>query len=207
MRLVETLGAFYRHYNYKRLLYINLQRHYEEVHETMRIRKEKKGFSLVELMIVVAIIAILAAIAIPSFMRFAMKSKTSEATGNLSAIRTAEESYRAEEDTYTACAGNPSGWTGGDGAATPDAWDAGVQEWEDIGFAPDGNVRYQYEVTIGDTDEMTILAEGDLDEDGAAAGAATDVGAGNAQFRVSNDDAQADAVAIYPKPIKEGDDF
>ena len=64
------------------------------------INKSKKGFTLIELMIVVAIIGILAAIAIPNFLRFQLKSKTSEAKVNLAAIRTAEESYLAEFGNY-----------------------------------------------------------------------------------------------------------
>ena len=54
-------------------------------------RKSNQGFTLIELMIVVAIIGILAAIAIPNFIRFQLKSKSSEGKVNLAAIRTAEE--------------------------------------------------------------------------------------------------------------------
>ena len=64
--------------------------------------KNKKGFTLIELMIVVAIIGILAAIAIPNFIRFQLKSKSSEGKVNLAAIRTAEEGYMAEFGNYVA---------------------------------------------------------------------------------------------------------
>ena len=55
--------------------------------------RSKKGFTLIELMIVVAIIGILAAIAIPNFLRFQAKSKQSEAKTNLGGIFTAEIAY------------------------------------------------------------------------------------------------------------------
>ena len=60
----------------------------------------KKGFTLIELMIVVAIIGILAAIAIPNFMSYQCKAKQSEAKSNLGTLRTNEEAYKAEFDTY-----------------------------------------------------------------------------------------------------------
>jgi len=62
--------------------------------------RNRKGFTLIELMIVVAIIGILAAIAIPNFLKFQAKSKTSEAKTNLKAIYTAQTSYYSEEYTY-----------------------------------------------------------------------------------------------------------
>ncbi len=65
-----------------------------------RIRRKDKGFTLIELMIVVAIIGILAAIAIPNFMNYQCKAKQSEAKSNLGNIRTAEEAYYAEKDSY-----------------------------------------------------------------------------------------------------------
>jgi type IV pilus assembly protein PilA len=62
--------------------------------------KGKKGFTLIELMIVVAIIGILAAIAIPNFLRFQAKSKQSEAKTNLGGIFTAEISYFGEHNFF-----------------------------------------------------------------------------------------------------------
>lgn len=75
----------------------------------MKLRMQK-GFTLIELMIVVAIIGILAAIAIPNFMRFQAKSKQSEAKTNLGAIGTTAEAYRAEHDTYVTVAFTDLGW-------------------------------------------------------------------------------------------------
>jgi type IV pilus assembly protein PilA len=63
-------------------------------------RKNTKGFTLIELMIVVAIIGILAAIAIPNFLKFQAKSKQSEAKTNLKAIYTAETGYFGENNAY-----------------------------------------------------------------------------------------------------------
>jgi prepilin-type N-terminal cleavage/methylation domain-containing protein len=59
-----------------------------------------KGFTLIELMIVVVIISILAAMAIPRFMRASVKAKQSEAKANLKQIYTMEHAYRQEKDTY-----------------------------------------------------------------------------------------------------------
>ncbi|HEX9191677.1 MAG TPA: prepilin-type N-terminal cleavage/methylation domain-containing protein [Candidatus Deferrimicrobiaceae bacterium] len=62
--------------------------------------RSKKGFTLIELMIVVAIIGILAAIAIPNFLRFQAKSRQSEAKTNLGGIFTAQTAYLGEHNRY-----------------------------------------------------------------------------------------------------------
>lgn len=60
-----------------------------------------KGFTLIELMIVVAIIGILAAIAIPNFMNYQCKAKQAEAKTLLGSLRVAQEAYFAEHDAYS----------------------------------------------------------------------------------------------------------
>lgn len=63
--------------------------------------RKNKGFTLIELMIVVAIIGILAAIAIPNFMQFLAKTKRSEAKYNLEAIYKAEISWFGEYNYFS----------------------------------------------------------------------------------------------------------
>src|ERR1700730_14133065 len=84
--------------------------------------RNNKGFSLVELMVVVAIIGILAAIAVPNYQRFTAKSKQTEAKSNLSAIYSAERAFYAEWQTFQG------------GFAT-------------IGYQPTGSLRYQHGFT------------------------------------------------------------
>ena len=171
--------------------------------------RDKKGFSLVELMIVVAIIAILAAIAIPSFMRFALRSKTSEATSNLAGIRTGEEAYRAENDVYLASGNYPAAVPPAGGTMW-NAEDAAADEFTAIGFSADGVVRYQYAAVINASNAVpffTLTATGDLDDDGE-----------NAVYIVSNNPDTAEdrtnaagdtAPEVYPKAILDdaNDDF
>lgn len=70
-------------------------------------RRLSKGFTLIELMIVVAIIGILAAIAVPNFMKFQARARQAEAKTNLRAWSTAAKSYFAEYNTW-AC--GQCGW-------------------------------------------------------------------------------------------------
>ena len=61
----------------------------------------RRGFTLIELMIVVAIIGILAAIAVPNFMKFQSRARQSEAKANLKALFEVTKAYWAESDSYT----------------------------------------------------------------------------------------------------------
>jgi len=65
--------------------------------------KTNEGFTLVELMVVVAIIGIVSAVAIPNFKRYQAKAKTSEAKLQLSAIYSAEVSLESDYDSYATC--------------------------------------------------------------------------------------------------------
>ncbi len=110
------------------------------------LRKTSKGFTLIELMIVVAIIAILAAIAIPQYRKFQMKAKTSEAKTNIGAIRTCEEAYAAEHDAYYLVGPAP------ESAITSTTRDFDLTNedncahFADLGFKPAGKVYYNYGV-------------------------------------------------------------
>ncbi len=64
--------------------------------------RNSKGFTLIELFIVVIIIGVLAALAIPRFMNTTARSKQSEAQGILKQIYTLERTYYQEYDVYTA---------------------------------------------------------------------------------------------------------
>ncbi len=133
------------------------------------IRKSNKGFTLIELMIVVAIIGILAAIAIPNFLRFQLKAKSSEGKVNIAAIRTAEESYLAEFGTFVDTGVAPS--TGIPGSAK----DVFVEvvavgaDFNTLGWAPEGQVFFQYSVAATAGTNYTISAVADIDGDGIAA--------------------------------------
>jgi prepilin-type N-terminal cleavage/methylation domain-containing protein len=63
--------------------------------------RARKGFTLVELAVVVVIIGVLAAFGVPKFLNSVERSKASEAIAYLSAVRTAEERYQAKEGVYT----------------------------------------------------------------------------------------------------------
>ena len=127
------------------------------------LHTRKGGFTLIELMIVVAIIGILAAIAIPNFLQFQLRSKTGEAKTNLAAIRTAEEGYFAEFNNYVAA--TATGFGGGMGA-NKRVWPTGTP-FDQLGWSPEGEVFYDYQVVVAGS-SFTADTMGDLDGNAGA---------------------------------------
>jgi type IV pilus assembly protein PilA len=83
------------------------------------LQKVQAGFTLIELMIVVAIIGLLAALAIPNFIKFQARARQSEAKSNLKAVFTGQKSYYGDKQQF-------------------------VDLCDTIGFAPEFNNRYSY---------------------------------------------------------------
>ena len=76
-------------------------------------KKNEKGFTLIELMIVIAIIGILAAIAIPQFSAYRTRSYNSSAQSDVRNIATAQEAYYVDASTYTGTIATLTGSTYG----------------------------------------------------------------------------------------------
>ncbi len=149
----------------------------------MRKLNNKKGFTLIELMIVVAIIGILAAVAIPAFMKYIRRSKTSEVTMNLRKLFDSSVSYYTEEfaardgkilprqfpvtvtstPNVTACTGGSSKKH----APSADLWNDA--SWQALTFAVEDPFYYQYQYDgtgTGVDAAFTARGNGDLNCDG-----------------------------------------
>ena len=139
-----------------------------------KLHTRNGGFTLIELMIVVAIIGILAAIAIPNFLRFQLRSRVGEGKTNIAAIRTAEESYAAEYATYVVAAMAP-GASVGTLSGDKQNWLTTTPGFDTIGWFPEGEVYYNYSVTIAPAacpsagnpcTSYTVEGLSDIDSDG-----------------------------------------
>jgi prepilin-type N-terminal cleavage/methylation domain-containing protein len=75
------------------------------------INKRRGGFTLVEIMIVVAIIALLAAIAVPGFLRARKRSQASRILNDLRMIDSADDQYAIETNRTTGATINVTDWT------------------------------------------------------------------------------------------------
>lgn len=87
----------------------------------MKIRLKYQGFTLIELMIVIAIIAIIAAFAIPAYSDYVTRAKRADAKTAISQVQLAEEQWRANNTSYTNDMTN-FGYPGADNQASPDGY-------------------------------------------------------------------------------------
>jgi prepilin-type N-terminal cleavage/methylation domain-containing protein len=123
-----------------------------------RISRLARGFTMVELMIVVSLIAVLAAIAIPGYQKFTAKSRRTEMYTSMSKVRLYFKNIHDAQGTFstpqtlppsTASAVNPSAAVP-PGRAAP--WISGAAGWLDVTGVPEGAIRMRYWYTMGNTD-------------------------------------------------------
>ncbi|HEX7880512.1 MAG TPA: prepilin-type N-terminal cleavage/methylation domain-containing protein, partial [Candidatus Eisenbacteria bacterium] len=107
--------------------------------------KDRRGFNMIELMVVVVIIGILAAIAVPIYSKYAKNARVTEATGRIGDILTAAKSYAIENDS--------------DGLPTTADWPTSCGATNFVGDCTKSqNFGYTVSASGG---TLTILAEGD----------------------------------------------
>lgn len=142
----------------------------------MRARRLRcSGFTLIELMIAVAIIGILASVAIPQFLVYQARSRRSEAYANLGALGHTQKAYHAEFDAFAPATQAP----GGSLSTQKRVWDSAAKTtFAAVGWEPEGAVYYDYDtntVTLGGTSCssdcsqggcFTATAYGDVDGNG-----------------------------------------
>ena len=134
----------------------------------MKIRRSdvhtpRAGFTLIELMLVVAIIGLISSVAIPLFGRYELRSKSSEVKTNLGAIRVVQEAHHAEHGVYLSAAAEPPLVPG----SIPAPFDIVGTDYAALGWSPDGRVYFSYAVaTSADENGYTADAAADIDGNG-----------------------------------------
>jgi prepilin-type N-terminal cleavage/methylation domain-containing protein len=133
------------------------------------LAKTEKGFTLMELLIAVGIVAVLAGVGVPLYLKLQTGAKATEANVHIDSIRTCLESYKLVKNSYTNCAAAPRAAAAVD--EEPADWVPGG-DFDAIGFAPNASVRFAYAVGGPDavdgatSTQYTVGAVGDTNGDG-----------------------------------------
>ncbi len=140
----------------------------------MNMIKKEKGFTLIELMIVVAIIGILASIAIPQFASYRVKAFNSAAQSDLRTAQTTYEVFFNDNNEYPATEGVQTGTITLVDSASGTATLTTSASVEFSSFAPSGAQAYSANTkhTSGDTEYKTSSSSSTVTETASAAGTA-----------------------------------
>jgi type IV pilus assembly protein PilE len=109
--------------------------------------RSARGFTIIEVMITVAIIAILAAVALPSYNEYVVRSKFAEATGNLADLRVKMEQYYMDNRRYSTTAGG--GTCGIPGGNAPTVTEARYFTYACASTNPNAAGDQQFVLTAG----------------------------------------------------------
>jgi len=138
----------------------------------MQARNRNLGFSLLELMIVVALIGILAAVAIPNFERYQYRTRRGEGFTNLASLAKTQRAFAAEFNRYIGVAPSPVDPLG----PVPADWESSAAvEFLTLGWKPEGDVLFRYDTNANDIDAgccqgcFTATAYSDIDGNGTVA--------------------------------------
>jgi len=142
------------------------------------MRGRPSGFTLIEVMMVVAVIGLLASVSIPTYQRFQLRSRQSERTTMLEAIRAAVEDYHVRQGRLPNDAGGATSTLSlqpnPNALVTPQkrpfrVTSAPGDHWGDLSLIVEGGVYYTYwgsGIMAGTSRDYWLNAEGDLDGDG-----------------------------------------
>ena len=123
-------------------------------------QRQRQGFSLIELLIVIAVIAVLAAIAIPMFSNYKLRANRADAVNSLTLIAMNEEAWALGSGAYTASLNDVWVTSGGMAFSTQGFYDIALTGVDSSGYTITATPRGSQTADSGDCPNLTLVASG-----------------------------------------------
>jgi prepilin-type N-terminal cleavage/methylation domain-containing protein len=173
------------------------------------VRRADRGFTIIEIMIVMLLIAVMSSLAIPFYLKNTARAHRTEATVVLNKVRQYFVSMYNDQGTFfsrpggvnMAANGSVSAWNPAGAPAAFGLWNTHAAGWEDMPFPPEGQIKMRYQYTVDSANQVTMYVCGIFPGFGAATITCGDgTISGNYSYQETLQKTTPTGIVEYPSP-------